>query len=196
MYINKSRVLSVFACIVAMMAVFTSCKEKKTSTNIITHKQKVVKQKSPQKMGDINTSFKVDAFGGSYTVNTILKADTSLAKAKDGNTIYYDNTVNLRIIRKDGSEFFNRTFRKADFDRFLTEDVRRNGAMLGIVFVDVEGDDFVFAASVGSPDKSSDEYIPMILKVSRTGKVSISRDNNLDTSSDTPDESAEDEDGV
>lgn len=188
--------LFVIACIAAMTLAFTSCKEKKTSTNIIAHKAKVVKQKSPQKMGDINTSFKVDAFGGSYTVNTTLKADTSLAKAKDGNTVYYDNTVNLRIIRKDGSEFFNRTFKKTDFDRFLTDEVRRNGAMLGIVFVDVEGDDFVFAASVGSPDKSSDEYIPMILKVSRTGIVSISRDNNLDTSSDTPDESAEDEDGV
>jgi len=35
--------------------------------------------------------------------------------------------------------------------------------------------DFRFAASVGSPDKSSDEYVPLVLTVNNLGTVSISK---------------------
>ena len=40
-----------------------------------------------------------------------------------------------------------------------------------------------FAASVGSPDKSSDEYVPLVVKISRFGDVSIKKDATLDTQS-------------
>ena len=47
-----------------------------------------------------------------------------------------------------------------------------------------EGDNIVFAASVGSPDKMSDNYVPLVLKISRVGGVTIARDTKLDTTSD------------
>ena len=59
------------------------------------------------------------------------------------------------------------------------------GALLGIVFDKAEGDNLCFAASVGSPDITSDEYLPLVLKISRMGAVSISKDQVLDTESGT-----------
>ena len=38
-----------------------------------------------------------------------------------------------------------------------------------------------FAASVGSPDVMSDEYLPLVVKISKMGEVSISKDQLLDT---------------
>ena len=45
----------------------------------------------------------------------------------------------------------------------------------------VVGKRLIFAASVGSPDKMSDEYMPLLLKISNLGSVEISKDNQLDT---------------
>ena len=56
-----------------------------------------------------------------------------------------------------------------------------NSALLGIVFDKAEGDNLVFAASVGSPDRMSDEYVPLVLKISRFGDVRISKDTQMDT---------------
>ena len=39
----------------------------------------------------------------------------------------------------------------------------------------------MFAASVGSPDRNSDEYVPLVLKVSRFGDIKISKDTQMDT---------------
>lgn len=46
-----------------------------------------------------------------------------------------------------------------------------------------EGNNLCFAASVGSPDITSDEYVPMVLKISNLGAVNISKDQILDTES-------------
>ena len=43
-----------------------------------------------------------------------------------------------------------------------------------------EGTDLVFAASVGNPDKSSDEYVPLVLKISKLGTVTITQDEDLE----------------
>ena len=53
--------------------------------------------------------------------------------------------------------------------------------MLGVVFVRAEGDYLLFAGSVGSPDMASDEYVPLVVKLSRMGNISIAQDTILDT---------------
>ena len=72
--------------------------------------------------------------------------------------------------------------------------------MLGIVFVEVKGDVLHFAGSVGSPDVTSDEYVPLVITVNRMGAVSIAKDSQLDTAGDEDEKasSVEDEadDGV
>ena len=76
---------------------------------------------------------------------------------------------------------FKRVFTKADFLSYIDSGTKKHGALLGIVYVEAEGDWLFFAASVGSPDVTSDEYIPMVLKISRMGAVSISKDTQLDS---------------
>jgi hypothetical protein len=47
------------------------------------------------------------------------------------------------------------------------------------VFDRADGDDLVFGASVGHPQ--SDEYIPLVIRLTRMGELSIRRDSQMDT---------------
>jgi len=173
-----------------------SCSKQKPSNDIIATKPVKQVQKAPQAMPNNHQDRKIDWVGSTYRVVIDRKADKSLPLTKDENgKKYYDNQINVRIIRKDGSEFFNRTFSKADFAQHVEGSMGHNGALLGIVLDKAEGDNVYFAASVGSPDVLSDEYIPMVMTITRMGVVSIKKDTKMDTSSDSDDEDY-DEDGV
>ena len=111
---------------------------------------------------------------------------------EQGNS-YYDNRISVRILRSDGSVFFERTFLKTDFTQYIS-DTYSKGALLGVVFDCVDGDCLRFAASVGSPDKMSDEYEPLVVKVSRLGALSVAKDTKLDTASE--DDLEDEDDGV
>lgn len=178
-------------CVVAMLVV--SCTEKPKSDNIIVHKRAKVQKKSTQAMSGYEDKRNVEWLGAMYKVCVERKSDTSLPHAFDemGNS-YYDNSITVRVLRSDGSVFFERTFRKSDFTQYISDDYAK-GALLGVVFDCVENESLRFAASVGSPDKMSDEYEPLVVKVSRTGGVSIAKDTKLDTASE---ESLDEEDGV
>ena len=161
-----------------------ACKEKKQTDVIITTKPVPEAKKPTQKVGDYETTTPVDWVGSTYQVLVERKADESLPLADDGQgNKYYDNRITLKIVRKDGSEFFNRTFVKEDFSAYVDALYKKNSALLGIVLDRAEADYLVFAASVGSPDKMSDEYVPLVMKVSRFGDVKISKDTQLDTMS-------------
>ena len=94
----------------------------------------------------------------------------------------------MKVTREDGSEFFNRVFSKKSFANYVDENVLKNSALLGIVLVEPQGDNLVFGASVGSPDALSDEYIPLVLTISRMGDVGIKKDTQLDSTSPEEDE--------
>ena len=165
-----------------------SCKEEKKSTQIIVRKKVEEKVSAVQKMGDYQQSREVEWLEKTYTVSVDFKADPELPLVMDGKQRYYDNRIRLRILRPDGSEFLNREFTKADFLPYLDNTYGKVGALLGIVLDRAEGDNLLFAASVGSPDKSSDEYLPLVMKISRMGNVTIHRDVQLDTSATVPEE--------
>ena len=169
------------ALLSVMLSALYGCKEEKKSTILIPRKPKVEKPKAPQKMGDYEQTMRLSWMGNTYTLETRLAACDSLPMVSEGADKYYDNTIKLRIVRADGSIFYQHTFTKKDFNSCLDEKFRKNGALLGIVYVKSDADCLYFAASVGSPDKSSDDYIPMVLKIHRLGSISISRDTMLDT---------------
>jgi hypothetical protein len=160
--------------VLAVLAV-ASCKEKKRDYIIVSHKPIVVKSNKPKSMGDMTQSREINWLGQTYKLTMSLRSDVSLPLASDGEQKYYDNRITLRILRSDGSVFFDRTFTKADFKSYVNSQCYNDGALLGIVFDKVEGNNICFAASVGSPDKSSDEFVPLVLKVSNTGGVSVSQ---------------------
>lgn len=169
---------------VAMMLT-TSCGKKKETQNIITHKPIIVRKKATQKVGDYVQTRDINWLGNAYKVEMKRMADASLPLADDGvGNKYYDNKISIRILRKDGSEFFKRTFTKADFLSYVDKIYKDDSALLGIVFDKAEGNELIFAGSVGSPDKLSDEYVPLVVKISNLGAVHISKDTRMDTGSD------------
>jgi len=179
----KKKNLTIVLAFGVLMGV-VACKEKKQSDVIITTKPVPEAKKPTQKVGDYETTTPVDWVGSTYQVLVERKADESLPLADDGQgNKYYDNRITVKIVRKDGSEFFNRTFVKEDFSAYVDALYKKNSALLGIVLDRAEADYLVFAASVGSPDKMSDEYVPLVMKVSRFGDVKISKDTQLDTMS-------------
>jgi len=177
---NELKMLLMAIAVVGVSA----CKEKKPSEDIIIEKPVAEVKKATQKVGDYDMTTPAEWVGATYQVFVQRLADPSLPLADDGQgNKYYDNKITVKVTRKDGSVFFTRTFTKADFDSYVDPLYKKNSALLGIVFDKAEGDNLVFAASVGSPDKMSDEYVPLVLKISRFGDVRISKDTQLDTGS-------------
>ena len=64
---------------------------------------------------------------------------------------------------------------------FLDDDYRRTGILEGLVFDKVDGSVIRLAASVSHPQ--TDEYLPFVVSLSKTGKLNIERDTQLDISS-------------
>lgn len=171
--------LLVAAAMLSALAM-SACKSEKKPDNIIVKKHVVKPKKTVQDMGDSHAEHRVEWLGSTYRVLIDRKADKSLSLAADGQgNRYYDNRVTVVITRPDGSEFLNRTFTKANFADLL-DGGSANGALLGVVFVRAEGDKLILAASVGSPDRMSDEYVPLVLTVSRTGGVDVAKDTQMD----------------
>lgn len=176
----KKKHVFLLSCLLLVMA--TGCKDQPKNDVIITKMppQKAVSHET-LKVGDYSQTRDVEWVGATYTVEVNRQADTTLPTVKDDSgQKYYDNSILVRIYRSDGSEFFRRMFTKKDFDAYVDEPYRKEGVLLGIV-LDKADDDYVYmAASVGSPDKSSDEFVPLVVKISRMGQVSISKDTQLD----------------
>ena len=157
------------------------CKDKPKSDDIIAPKPVKQVQTGPESMQEIKQSQDVDWVGSQYKIEIVRTPDKELALTKDeSGKVYHDNKISMRILRKDGSQFFGRTFTKADFASLLDEDTRKNGALLGIVLDKTEENQLRFAASVGNPDKSSDEFVPLVLSVSNTGAVSVTKSVQID----------------
>lgn len=187
--------------LIAMSGVLVGCGEKKKSDVIIAPKPEAPKPKQTQKMSNYEQAREVTWLGNTYKVVMKREADTSLPTVEsDDHTKYFDNKIVIRVLRQDGSEFFNRTFTKSDFSSYVDEATRKEGALLGLVFDEVKDDVLVFAGSIGSPDITSDEYVPLVMKINRMGAVSIAKDTRLDTDGNekapSKKDEASDEDGV
>lgn len=171
-----------------------SCKEEKKNEDIITHiAPKKQAKKGTGKMSDFTYQKQVRAFGDTLNISIRRFSDASLPLAQDeGGRKYYDNKVELIIQRSNGSVFVDRTFTKTDFSDFTNNSYGRNGALLGFMFDKVADGVLRFGASVGSPDPTSDEFIPIDVLIDSRGKVAFHSAISLGTESDQkPKEEAE-----
>lgn len=166
-------------CVLTVLGM-TSCKHKKNEDIIIVHKPMIIKHQSTQKIGDAVVKKDVRWLGADYTVTVITKADRSLPLATDGITKYFDNRITINIARQDGSVFFNRTFSKADFKPYVDKAYYKDGALTSIVVDKAHGNSLDFAVSVGSPDKASEELVPLEMTVSNLGAVTIKKISEMD----------------
>lgn len=161
---------------------FSACGGKKPDNNIIAKKPAAKAPSGPVRMQDYSHQEKVEWLGKQYAIAIGRKADTSLpVVTDDAGGRYYDNRIEVKVMRADGSEFFAKAFTKADFAAQVSESYLKKSALLGIVFDHVDGDNIVFAASVGAPDVLSDDYVPMLLTLSRLGAITITKDTRLDS---------------
>lgn len=165
----------------------TACGGKKPSEDIITTRVATTVSHEPARLQDYSDDRDVAWIGKTYHVSIHRWSTDSLPLVVDDDgRRYADNLITVAVSRKDGSLFFRRTFRKTDFEQHLDNDYTKRGILEGLVFDKAEGDWLVFAASVSHPG-SDDEYIPLVVRLSRMGVVEVSRDTQMmDISADTP----------
>lgn len=159
----------------------SSCKEEKKSTIIITKKAEVAQSHTPFKTGDFRQSRTVTWREAQYVVSTELKAVDSLPQVHDGAQRFFDNGAHVRVTRADGSVFFERSFTKKYFKEWLPEHFYNDGALLGVVFYNADRNYLYFAVTVGNPNKSSDEYVPLVMCVDYLGNITVRKDLQMDT---------------
>jgi len=171
------------AVLAGLTIVLASCGNKKKSEDIIAPKVVKVKPKSPVKMQEYKDERDVTwVEGRKYHVVVMRQPCDSLPMVKDETgQQFVDNVFSMTVSRSDGSVFFKRTFTKKDFLSYIDEDYRKTGILEGVVFDKVDGDYLLFGASVGHPQ--TDEYIPLVVKLSRMGQLSVAQDTQLDTGS-------------
>ncbi len=170
----------------AMLSVLlTACGEKKKSNDIIAPRIVEAAPKGPIQMQDYTDERGIDWIGKKYHVSIHRQPSKTLPMVKDENgQEYVDNIFTVVVSRQDGSIFFNHDFTKSSMANHIDENYRKNGILEGVVFDRAEGDWLIFAGSVGLP-QTDDEYIPLIIRLSRTGELVIKRDSQMDTTSPT-----------
>lgn len=167
----------------SIMLLVASCKKEKKTEDIVTRipPKKEVK-KGIEKMSDFTYAKQIKAFGETLNISIHRYPDTSLPLAKDeSGRAYYDNKVELIIKRVDGSTFIEKTFAKTDFQDFVTDDYASKGALLGFMFDTTEDNVLTFGASVGSPDPTSDDFVPIEILIDRQGKMTIHKATSIDS---------------
>ena len=191
--------IQLFVALLMVALMISSCGKKKESKDIIVPTVVEVKPKDPISMQPYNQQQQVEWLDKHYQVFIDRVADDSLRMVEDETgQKFIDNRINLRVVRADGSVFFKQEFTKSSFDAQLDDDYRQTGILEGLVFDKVDGNNLVFAGSVSHPQ--TDEYIPLVVTVSNFGKVTIKRDDLMDTySTQAPqpqEDQVTDEDGV
>lgn len=178
--LTRSSAMAVTLSIVLGTTMLAGCKQKKQSEDIIVRKTEAPKPQAPIRMQEYNQIKDIHWLDREYQVNIRRTADDSLRMVKDETgQKFVDNRIRLQVIRQDGSVFFSQSFTKATFSEYLDDDYRQTGILEGLVFDRVEGNFLLFAGSVSHPQ--TDEYIPLVIKVSNFGDVAISRDTQMDT---------------
>ena len=176
-----------------MVVVLAACGGKKKSKDIIAPRIVKVQPKEPIRMQPYLDERKVEWIGKTYFVTIGRQPSDSLPMVKDETgQKYVDNIISVSVMRADGSKFYSHQFTKADFLQYLDDDYSKTGILEGLVFDKADGDWLEFAASVGLPQ--TDEYIPLVLRLSRMGDLVIRQDTQMDTNGDTGNGSQSDSD--
>ena len=186
------RKLFLWMLVAVLVGAVAACSSKKKSNDIITTKYVKPQPQGPISLENTSVTKEFKWADRNYSCLVERTADDSLPMVKDEiGQQFVDNRIKVTITRADGSTFFQRVFTKKDFDSQLDDDYRETGILEGLVFVGAEPNEVRFAGSVSHPQ--TDEYIPLVLSINRTGGVSIARDTQMDTSGSDDDEMMEEE---
>ena len=169
-----------FIVIALLVGGVMSCSKKKKQDVIIAPKYEKPEPQGPIRTDNYKDSKPFKWQDRDYVCTIERIADDSLPMVKDETgQLFVDNRVKVVISRADGSVFFERVFTKTTFNSYIDKDFQQRGILEGFVFDKVEPNEVRFACSVSLPQ--SDEYIPLILAVTRNGNIAITKDTRLDT---------------
>jgi len=163
----------------------TACKDKEPEKKNIVYADYDIPKPNPipEAMGSTSDGQHVEWVEGRvYNVKLMRWAADSLPRVADKNgQTYKDNAVKMTIVRPDNSVFFNHTFtkealiQKLDDNKKLDDDYRKNAMLYEIRFVEREGLNLIFAASLNYPEDYPDEAVDLRLSVSSQGKWTVDR---------------------
>jgi hypothetical protein len=174
------RDLRLTTIIVCLSVLLIACGKKKESDNIITQRVEQPKTKEPVRMQEYTDERDVKWQDHQYHIAIHRQPSDSLSSVQDETgQVFIDNVFTVAVTNENGSVFWNRTFVKKDFKDYVNEDFYKTGILEGIVFDRVKDQTLIFAASVGRPQ--TDEYIPLILSLSKTGHLTVKQDTQMDT---------------
>ena len=108
-----------------------------------------------------------------------LPAD-ELPAVKSEMGIFADNRISVKITHENGTHLFSKNFTKNDIAAYLTTNYLNHSVLEGLVFDDVktsENKEITLAASISYP--MTDLYIPFTLIVSKDGKLSLKKDEDM-----------------
>lgn len=182
--LRTSYIILLSSCLLCL----ASCQKAKQSNVILAEKPAEEKPKPTQSIGDYEQTFPLQWQGKSYQVTVQRKADKSLPTVKEGTQSYFDNRILVNVMGADNTVFFAKEFTKEYFAQHISPKTLQKSVLLGVVYNRVEGDKIYFAASVGSPDQLSDEYIPFDVVLTRDGSLTTTKAEREDSASDLEDE--------
>lgn len=170
-----------FIIVACLSLTLMACSEKKKSDDIITESVERPQPQDPIRLQSYTDSKDISWIGRTYHLTINRQPSDSLPMVKDEiGQEFVDNSITLEVSRQDGTIFYSRKFTKKDFEKYLDDDYRATGILEGLVFDKADGDWLEFAVSVCHPQ--TDEYIPLIVRLSRMGVLSVEHDAQLDTS--------------
>lgn len=190
--LNEMTMSTKIVCVALLVLTIglTACGGKKKNEDIITQRVVEVQSNEPVRMQEYHDERDVNWIGKRYRVTVDRQPCDTLPMVKDERgQKYVDNVFHVTVSRADGSVFFNRKFVKSNFSQYVNDDYRQTGILEGIVFDKADGDWLVFGASVGHPQ--TDEYIPLVIRLSRMGVLEVRQDQEMDTTNPQQDQEEE-----
>ena len=190
--LNEMTMSTKIVCVALLVLTIglTACGGKKKNEDIITQRVVEVQSNEPVRMQEYHDERDVNWIGKRYRVTVDRQPCDTLPMVKDERgQKYVDNVFQVTVSRADGSVFFNRKFVKSNFSQYVNDDYRQTGILEGIVFDKADGDWLVFGASVGHPQ--TDEYIPLVIRLSRMGVLEVRQDQEMDTTNPQQDQEEE-----
>jgi hypothetical protein len=164
--------------LLAGLLTVAGCKDKKNEgTTIITTDYEAPKPTSPITMDSYSDTQDVEwVEGRRYTLEIDRRASDSLAAVTDANgQKYVDNTIQLKIVRGDGSVFFHRTFTKASFANWLGDEYRDTAILQGMRFLEVADGVLTFIVWLNNPGAGDDEAVELRMELDPQGEITTQR---------------------
>lgn len=151
---------------------------------IVIRKPKAVEAKGPFTTRQFDRNEPVHWLDKDYSVQIGCHADSALAQVEYDGRMYYDNRISVKVVRPDGSVFFDRVFTKESFSAYMPAESRSRFVLLSIIedARNTTDEALVLSAAVGEPDDASDLATPLSIFITPQGEVTVRKANLMDDS--------------